>query len=107
MKTEDIKTWQERLCSGDRRLPSQIVQSEIDELRAALKERDAEIARAHTNSAIGSRQIEQLFTYQQAQRAVMQQALDALEIVEWNGGTQQWVKKTGSEAIDALKEALK
>ena len=105
MKTEDIKTWQERLCSGDRRLPSQIVQSEIDDLRAALKERDAEIARAHTNSAIGSRQIEQLFTYQQAQRAVMQQALDALELHATQYPHMQ--KGYTVDAITALKEAMK
>lgn len=37
-----IKTWQQRLSEGDPRLPSKIVQGEIDELRKELAKLEAD-----------------------------------------------------------------
>ncbi len=36
-----IKTWQQRISEGDNRMPSVIVQAEIDDLRAKLAELEA------------------------------------------------------------------
>ena len=88
----NIKTWQERYtnCSLE-----QAMQAEIDELRAALQERDARDA-AHTEI--------------DAQRVVLEQALEALQTCRIRSVTEGEVRevtpKIITNAITAIQEQL-
>lgn len=135
MKTEDIKTWEDRYdpegyVRGAARTKEVTMQEETDELRAALKERDAEIeqlrvqlagcgvaAMQNTESSKADRvtrggygwsesygDVCRMVDREIAQRVVMQQALDALE--PHKSTVLRWYTPVDA-AIAALKEALK
>lgn len=102
MKTEDIKTWaQHQRKDGHWKSKDACMKSEIDELRAALAGRDAEIEKLKaTFAALDEATMGKLCM----QRAVMQQALDALELHATQYPHMQ--KGYTVDAITALKEEL-
>ena len=136
MKTEDIKTWEQlkkdaiEQCAYMDFSDSKFMSEEIDELRAAMKERDAEIeqlrvqlagcgvaAMQNTESSKADRvtrggygwsesygDVCRMVDREIAQRVVMQQALDALE--PHKSTVLRWYTPVDA-AIAALKEALK
>ena len=140
MKTEDIKTWEQRKkdaieqCAYMDFSDSTFMSEEIDELRAALKERDAEI---DENEALRDRMSSLLTEMANAlkgppaalslhdwsdlpkvaatQRAVMQRAVmqQALAFVRWHCFGECRTEEydgpllTPAEIAKALKEALK
>ena len=133
MKTEGIKTWRDRITTPTTNQKNLFMsmQAEIDELRAALQEHDAEIeqlrvqlagcgvaAMQNTESSKAERAKRGDFGWTEsygavcrmvdreiAQRTVMQQALDALELHATQYPHMQ--KGYTVDAITALKEAMK
>lgn len=106
MKTEDIKTWRDRITTPTTNQKNLFMsmQAEIDELRAALKERDAEKAEQHECYQRVCREYH-------AQRAVMQQALEAAEKfrAKCHDGRARSVETYDdmTQLVTALKEAMK
>ena len=82
-----IKTWQEKLDTvSDERIVSSLMiqqemQAEIDELRAALQERDAEIEGWKADQKENLANQCNLQATINAQRKVLEQALEALQIL--------------------------
>ena len=130
MKTEDIKTLQERTLNSPPETPLisietfRLMQDEIGELRVALKERDAGIRQMGEDliaiQSIHDAQKAAMYSKLADQRAVMRQALDALErlsesqlwtpfIPDAGFESDPWkpVEQYGLNAIAALNEALK
>jgi hypothetical protein len=110
----NIKTWHERAMLIDvnnRQITPVYMQAEIDELRAALVERDAEIERLKTvpmkyrRMAFNAELQEEVA----AQRKLLEQALEALsylkvEIIDgWDARNQQHLR---DKAITAIQEVL-
>ena len=102
----NIKTWHERAMLIDvnnRQITPVYMQAEIDELRAALQERDAEIERLKTVPMKYRRMTfnAELQNEIAAQRKVLEQALEALKYVG-AGSYQQH-----AAAFTAIQEVLK
>jgi hypothetical protein len=112
-----IKTWRERLKPGIRSTVdptiNELMQAEIDELRAALVERDAEIERL-TAMPFASEAV-RAFVYGKkidAQRKVLAQALEALQELNQSDGKDRTAGQLSEAvlqaeaAITAIQEVL-
>ena len=87
------------------------MQAEIDELRAALKERDAEIVSLHSQWEQSRNETDVAYANLATQCAVMQQALEAAEKfrAKCHDGRARSVETYDdmTQLVTALKEALK
>jgi len=103
MKTEGIKTWQDRTYEDPTLIEEDAKADEIRELRAILKERDAEIEAALAANLDIAHTCHESAVKIIAHRAVMQQAQDFLyRVSHWEEG-----KPDLHDIKTALKEALK
>jgi hypothetical protein len=112
----NIKTWHERAMLIDvnnRQITPVYMQAEIDELRAALQERDAEIERL-TAMPFASEAV-RAFVYGKkidAQRKVLAQALEALQELNQSDGKDRTAGQLSEAvlqaeaAITAIQEVL-
>ena len=102
----NIKTWQERWDTLG--IPKDMaIQAEIDELRAALKERDAEIQRQYACIASHARITQAAEVKVEEQRKVLEQALEALENHAGNYKLNDVQCDHQNAAITAIQEQLK
>lgn len=116
-----IKTWQERAhLEPDVRVEDLaygvdlVMQIEIDELRAALVKRDAEIEQLTETSLWQAGRISELLDEIAAQRKVLEQALEALNDITaeinmkrfWREKDEKRFDEIADEAITAIQEQL-
>ncbi len=103
-----ITPWKDRKINYALPAPYQaLMQAEIDELRAALAERDAEIEQlksiAYSDDGAGGEGMK-LFLQVRAQRKVLEQALEALKLCSETISIEQIYER--GKAITAIQEVL-
>jgi chromatin segregation and condensation protein Rec8/ScpA/Scc1 (kleisin family) len=100
-----IKTWENRYNGGGCSFEV-AMQAEIDELRAALAERDAEIERMAQASAIMHRWKTEDDEMIAAQRKVLEQALEALNVMQEDVVSTPNAYEAQRQAVRAIQEVL-